>query len=152
MSATITIQGLDRLQAGVNAAPATLAREIRAGMVASSALVKATQVALAPRFSSETVNSIAATITATSASIGPSSPHAYYADQGRRPGKQPPIAAIEPWATAHGINAFVLARSIGRKGTRGKPFVAPSLSQNLSKIVAEFQKVGVAVVARMSGA
>lgn len=150
MSATIVIQGLDRLQAGVNAAPATLAREIRTALEAGSALVKATQVELAPRFTSETVNSIAATITATSASIGPSAKQAYFAEHGRAPGRPPPIAAIEPWATAHGINAFVLAKSIGRKGTKGKAFVAPSLSQNLSKIVAEFAAVGVKVVARIA--
>ena len=150
MSATITIQGLDRLQAGVAAAPATLAREVRAALVASSALVKATQQELAPRFTGETVESVAATITATSASIGPRSPHGYYADRGRRPGKQPPIAAIEPWARAKGLNPYLVARAIGRHGTKGKEFVRPSLERNLAAIVKQFEGVGAKVVARMA--
>lgn len=154
MSATITIQGLDKLQAGVAAGPATLAREVRTAIVAGSALIKATQVALAPRFSSETVNSIATTITGGGASLtastGPRSKQAYYADQGRRPGKPPPISAIEPWARAKGIDPFVLARSIGRKGTKGKRFVAPSLERNVGRITALFSEVGVKVVVRMA--
>jgi len=55
-----------------------------------------------------------------------------YVDQGRRPGKQPPTAAIIPWVQARGIEfksktgniipekstAFLIARSIGRKGIK----------------------------------
>ena len=42
-------------------------------------------------------------------------------EYGRRPGKMPPVAAIAKWATRHGITtpAFVLARAIGRRGTKG---------------------------------
>lgn len=154
MSASIQIIGLDKLQAGVAAGPATLAREVRTAMVAGSALLKATQQELAPRFSSETVNSIATTITGgganLTASTGPRNAHGYYADQGRRPGKPPPISAIEPWARAKGIDPFVLARSIGRKGTKGKRFVAPSLERNEARIRALFANVGEVTVRVMA--
>jgi len=47
-------------------------------------------------------------------------------DKGRRPGAaMPPIQPIEDWARRHNIEipAFVLARSIGRKGTKGLHFM-----------------------------
>lgn len=37
--------------------------------------------------------------------------------RGRGPGKRPPISKIEKWARAAGINPYVLAKSIGEKGT-----------------------------------
>lgn len=148
--ASIQILGLDKLQAGVNAAPATLAREIKAGMVAGSKLVEATQRDLAPRFTGDLIGSIASTVTATSATIGPKSPYARWADQGRRPGKPPPVSAIEPWARAKGLNPYLVARAIGRHGTKGKRFVEPSLTTNLTAIVRLFEQAGAKVVARMA--
>lgn len=155
MSATIQIVGLDKLQAGVAAAPATLAREVRGAIVAGSNLVEGTQRALAPRFTSETVQSISTRITgggaSLSADIGPRSKHAWYAEHGRKPGRPPPIAAIEPWARAKGIDPFVLARSIGRKGTKGKEFVRPSLAPNVGRITALFKNCGEVTVRVMAG-
>ena len=47
-------------------------------------------------------------------------------EEGRRPGKPPPVKAIERWAVAHGIatNPWLLAQLIGKKGTRGIHFMA----------------------------
>ena len=44
---------------------------------------------------------------------------------GRRPGKMPPVEPIARWAKKHGINisGFVLARAIGRRGTKGLYFM-----------------------------
>ncbi len=40
---------------------------------------------------------------------------------GRKPGRMPPVDPIARWAKRHGIDAapFVLARAIGRHGTKG---------------------------------
>lgn len=51
--------------------------------------------------------------------------HWYYAVNGRRPGKQPPIDTIQSWLEKKGINAdipqrslaFLVARKIGKMGT-----------------------------------
>ena len=50
-----------------------------------------------------------------------------YVDEGRKPGKMPPIKPIQSWVSKRGIiianqtlsqTAFVIARSIGRKGIK----------------------------------
>lgn len=35
----------------------------------------------------------------------------------------PPVAALEGWAAAHGVDPFVVARSIARKGTKRRRFI-----------------------------
>lgn len=155
MSATIQIIGLDKLQAGVAAGPATLAREVRTAIVAGSKLVEGTQRQLAPQFSGALVQSIATTISgggaALTANIGPRAKYAQFVERGRGPGRPPPVAAVEAWARSKGINPYALAASIGRKGTKPHPFVAPSLAGNVGKIEALFKNVCSSVVVRMAG-
>jgi hypothetical protein len=47
-------------------------------------------------------------------------------EEGRRPGKPPPVKAIKRWAVAHGYiqNYYLLAQKIGKQGTRGIHFMA----------------------------
>jgi hypothetical protein len=56
----------------------------------------------------------------------------YYIEHGRRPGKRPPIESIEKWIddrrlSLDGITkqslAFLIARKIGREGTKGTPIL-----------------------------
>ena len=56
----------------------------------------------------------------------------YYIENGRKPGKRPPIALIEKWIddrrlSLDGISkrslAFLIARKIGREGTKGTPIL-----------------------------
>lgn len=64
-----------------------------------------------------------------SAIWGASQEHAYFADQGRGPGKMPPKGALLGW---HGVteeNEFVVRRAIGRHGTKGKPFVTRAFNE-----------------------
>lgn len=154
MSATITIEGLEKLQAGVAAGPATLAREVRTAIVAGSKLVEGTQRSLAPQFSGALVQSIATTISgggaSLSADIGPRAAYARYVERGRGPGRPPPVAAVEAWARSKGMNPYALARSIGRKGTKPHPFVAPSLAPNVGRIVALFRNCGEVTVKVMA--
>jgi len=47
-------------------------------------------------------------------------------EEGRCPGKPPPVKAIERWAKAHGIatRPWLLAQLIGKRGTKGIHFMA----------------------------
>ena len=55
--------------------------------------------------------------------VEPHTKYAYFAHEGRRPGRMPPVDAVEGWAKRKGMNPFILARAIGRKGTKGKKFM-----------------------------
>lgn len=53
------------------------------------------------------------------------SKYAPFVHNGRKPGKMPPFGegtSLASWARRKGIPAFMVARSIGRKGTKGKKF------------------------------
>lgn len=82
--------------------------------------------------------SIAVTQKATELSletvIAPKVGYGVYVEKGTRP-HFPPIAAITPWAKRKGISPFLVARSIARKGTKAKPFMAPA-AQEAPKMVA----------------
>ena len=65
-----------------------------------------------------------------------------YANYGRRPGKMPPVSAIEEWITRKRIVpesntstpnvtslAYVIARKIGKEGTIGTNFLEKSLDE-----------------------
>lgn len=51
--------------------------------------------------------------------------HAAYVEYGTRP-HMPPVAAITPWAVAHGLDPWALARHIRFHGTSPHPFLRPA--------------------------
>lgn len=68
-------------------------------------------------------------------------------EKGRRAGAAmpPPSALIKSgWLRRHGIDnefAFVVARSIGRRGTRAQPYLKPALAKNRVAITREMTMV-----------
>jgi hypothetical protein len=75
--------------------------------------------------------------------------YARYVEEGRRPGRMPPPAALEGWArrkTGSISAAFLIARAIGRRGTRPQPYLKPALDRNRQAIGRE---MGVAVPKRI---
>lgn len=155
MQIDVKIEGLERLQAGIASGPATLATEVRTAMVAGSLLIEGSARSLAPKDTGRLGGSITHSISGGGANltsrIGPSVAYGIYVEKGRGPGKAPPIGAIAGWAARHGINPYVLARSIARKGVRPRPYMLPAYQQNSGRVMALFQKIGVAVVQRMAG-
>jgi hypothetical protein len=60
------------------------------------------------------------------ATVKPTAKHAIFVHEGRRPGKMPPFqegTQLNRWATKKGMNPFLVARCIGRKGTKKNPFM-----------------------------
>lgn len=63
-----------------------------------------------------------------------------FAQKDRAPGsKPPPVRMVKRWAKAHGINPFALARSIGRKGTKGRPVMIPAFNARRSEVEGLFK-------------
>ena len=151
MEISVRIEGLEKLQAGAAAAPATLLSETRTALTAGSLLVEGTARSLAPKDTGRLGGSITHQISGLTSRIGPSVAYGLYVEKGRRPGKPPPVSAIEPWARRRGANPFLVARAIGRRGTKPRPFLVPALTQSTPRIVALFAKVGLKVVSRMAG-
>ena len=56
-------------------------------------------------------------------------PYAMAVHEGTRP-HFPPIEAVQKWADRHGIPAFLVARSISKKGTKGVPFYDRAIKQS----------------------
>jgi hypothetical protein len=83
--------------------------------------------------------------------------YALFVDQGRAPGKQPPIAPIELWVRrVLGIGAdesrrvaFLVARAIGRRGTKGAHAVDKGIAAVRGIIELDFRGIPARVKARI---
>lgn len=51
-----------------------------------------------------------------------------------------PIGALAGWARRHGVSAFLVARAISRRGTKGDQAIYRGLNENVPKIVALFER------------
>lgn len=82
--------------------------------------------------------------------------HAIFAEKGRAPGKMPPIAPIELWVRRKlGVNAkesrsvaFLIARAIGRRGTKGAHMAEEGLAAVRPQIEADFAQIANRVARR----
>lgn len=154
---SVTLQGADRLQAGLARAQRDLPRELREAMGDALSLVEQDAGRRLAGYGlrrvagslHQQVAGSGATVTGTLEARRPS---AFWIERGRRPGKQPPIQAVRAWAQERGIPAFLVARAIGRRGIPPRPFLEPALEANRGRVAALFGKLGARVVARIAGA
>lgn len=75
--------------------------------------------------------------------------HGIYVDQGRRPGKQPPLSNIREWCSSKGIPqdaAYPIARHIGRFGIPPTRFATIPLEAAESRIAAKLEEVVESVI------
>jgi len=73
--------------------------------------------------------------------------HYAFIDSGRKPGRRPPASAILKWMSEERISipsgmkpkqfAFLVARSIGRRGIKPRPFIN-KLGEEIANIIADF--------------
>jgi len=150
---SVAVHGMDRVRKGLSAAPAEVAKATRDAMTTSLVLLEADQRRNVAQDTRRLMGSINHTITGSGGNltgrVGPSVRYAYWVEHGRKPGRPPPTDAIAGWARRHGANPFVVARAIGRHGTRARPFVAPSYTRNRTRIKKIFEDIGARVVARI---
>jgi hypothetical protein len=74
--------------------------------------------------------------------------YAPFVHEGRKPGKMPPVSALEPWAKKHGLNAWAVAISIMRHGIKPNPFLKDALEAGRGEIVATLKYAAEEIKAR----
>lgn len=80
-----------------------------------------------------------------------------YAETGRRPGRMPPPHSLENWVgTKLGVPpedreevAYLVARAIGKRGTKGAHMVEEGWAATRGKIAPELHQAGLRIVRRM---
>lgn len=82
--------------------------------------------------------------------VGTNVPYGRYVEEGTRP-HWPPVAAVAGWARRHGIEPFLVARAISRRGTKARPYLKPALTKNLATIDREFTQVVPRILAKLAG-
>lgn len=130
MHLTWTIDA-DELKAAFDKSPIVLATRMQQWVVTSAFKTeREAKLQLRRMVSSATSGRTLASInTKTSfleAEVRAHSDYAIYTISGRRPGKMPPFqegSDLANWARRAGINPFLVARAIGRKGTKGIPYM-----------------------------
>lgn len=58
----------------------------------------------------------------------------------------PPVSALSLWAKRKGLNPFVIARSISRKGTKANPFFQNSIDAQRNNVAKEFDNALDAII------
>lgn len=122
---TIEVQGMDALLAALHNAPQIVAPIIYRALLASSALLaKYTTRDTVPWHTGNLVHSFRQEVTAQMARWFPTAAYAPSVEYGSS-AHFPPYSdpGFSKWALDHGIDPFVLARSISKKGTQPHPFM-----------------------------
>jgi len=127
MQISIELDGQKKLLDTVTAVDRELVKGIRAELSAGARAVRRDAKAIVKTFAF-TGNLGEGIKTRTwrqflSASIFVTAPHKYLVQHGRKAGKMPRPEVLRAYARARGIperSLFILARAIGRKGTKGK--------------------------------
>lgn len=136
MEITYKVEGLDKLLQKTSAPASLIGPAMRTALTKSALLVEGEAKRLVPvdtgnlrRTITHRVDSAAIP---TFAEIGTNAPYAKAVHEGRRAGAAPPpTQALAGWASRHKIPAgalFALARRIGRKGIKGRPFLKDALA------------------------
>jgi len=151
--------------------PEQMSQDMRRTITQSLLWIEADARAMAPHDTRRMAGSIVSRVTGLYPNlvgqVGPSTRYGYFVEFGRRPGRMPPADALIGWVRRHwhpisarrrGISestlrsqAFVLARAIGRRGTRAQPFLGPAFQRNRVRIEQAFERIGVHTVAYLSG-
>lgn len=122
MDIKVEIQGVDELNKAFAKAPRVIGAEARKSIRKALILLQAGARQFVVKDTGRLANALRITQTTNlSGKISAETDYAIYVHEGTR-AHFPPLNAITPWANRHGLPAFVVARSIARKGTKANPF------------------------------
>lgn len=149
----VTITGDNVVLSNLKGLEKTVSVKVNQAITVSSAKVLAESRRTAPKVFGNLVRSSRILIRKDEQLVEYNAGYAYYAEMGRKPGKWPPIQPILDWVHKRGLGgtysiktkkragnydsqikqdrgiAFVIARSIGKKGTRPHPYLGPAFEK-----------------------
>ena len=148
----IEIEGLDKLLKKRLKDNKWMADAINMAMAKSAAALQAEAIILAPVNTGALRQSITTEVDkrppfASWATVGPTVAYGRWVEYGRKPGKMPPVDALEPWvrlklkAKNPRRVAFAIAMKIAREGIKAQPFLGPAWKKAKPKIETIMKKV-----------
>lgn len=158
----LTIVGLEPFLARLASGDAVIERELRTAMHEATLMVERDAKASVPRDTGTLYRSIISEVDRgpvlrgrVGVLHGPATQYARVVEEGRRAGSRPPpSAAIARWLGRKGGDpamAFVVARSIGRRGIKARPFLGPAVAKNRAPIQALFERARDRLVKHLAG-
>lgn len=167
MGYTVRVEGLEKLERLAHKYPDIARDEMRKGMEQSVKLVQAnvrplTPVGVSGRLRQSIVTEVNHVGSSIIGKVGSSLTNEIYPnvmEHGRAPGKMPPPKALERWVhlqlgvpneQALGV-AYVVARSIARKGIKGRKFMEQGWEQSKSQVATFFNEALKRIMGRLHG-
>lgn len=134
---TIIIEGIDTTKANLKRIDRQLSN-MRKPMQKATNLVAGVAQNNAPvdtgKLKSSILPSVSSSGSTTTGVVGSSVAWAPFMELGTRP-HFPPISALQGWADRHGMNAFVVARTIARRGLKARRYLQRALDDNRRRII-----------------
>lgn len=135
----ITIKGGEKLREVLSRYPKVAKKNLSRAAETSGRMIESDAKRRAPVDQGSLRQSIDTYPRGMSATVEAGVKYAPYVEFGRPPGKQPPISSVERWSKKRGIEPFLVARKIGRFGTKPQPFFEPAIQKNKDNIRKEFE-------------
>lgn len=152
---SLEVRGAQELLTVLRSAPRDVQREMRRGVARALGEVRREARARAPVFQGVLRRRIS--VRTDPGTIGgrvrPTAPHAHLVEHGRGPGRIPPRSdpRLVAYADRLGVDPYVLARAIGRHGTRPHPWWEPAVHAATPRVEAILREALERVIRWISG-
>lgn len=154
---TYEVKGLAEILAKTSAPASLIGPPLRKGLTTSALLVQGEAQRLVPVDTGNLRRTITHRVDGaaipTFALVGTNAPYAIVVHEGRRAGAaMPPVQALLGWARRHGgLNPFLVARAIKRKGIKGRPFLKNAMGAMRGQVDAALGKAAKEIEAAWKG-
>ncbi|RMD70287.1 MAG: HK97 gp10 family phage protein [Cyanobacteria bacterium J149] len=145
----VHVEGLDKLEKALQIAPKKTLIEMDKAVKSIVTLLEAEAKKATPVDRGTLRSKIESKVKGLKGTVKAKTDYAVFVHEGTRP-HFPHIKAIEGWARQHGIEPFLVARAISRKGTKARPFFEIAFKKskgNIQKVLSKLiDKVGELIV------
>jgi len=139
---SLKIQGLDKFKKSIKKFPEISAKHLQEAIKYSIYEIERETVPKTPVSEGRLRSSFRSVLQPLRGIFGPTAKYGIFVHEGTRP-HWPPFGEGTPlnrWARLHGIEPFLVARAISRRGTKAKPFLKEGVKDALPKINFRFKK------------